>query len=198
MKERIYKVYVHKVDTEDGPMYYTGVTCQKVWQRWKPSCYKNSGHGKCSLWPYIEKYGWDTIEHVVVYETNNREEAMKIEDMLICGYSALGMRINERRSGHIWLTDKNAYARNQRANNPKYAEHQLQYERDKRANDPEWVERQRQYDSKRRTKPERKIYIRVYHFNESHPDLAVESPKEARDKYLTAGYIPDYIKHDDL
>lgn len=48
-------------------------------------------------------------------------------------------------------------------------------------------------------KPENKIYSRVSSFNYRHPELAVETPLEAKRKYLEYGYIPTYIKkHNDL
>lgn len=45
---------------------------------------------------------------------------------------------------------------------------------------------------------ERLIYNRVKQYNIKNPKNPVETPKEARDKYLATGYIPQYIKHDDL
>lgn len=46
--------------------------------------------------------------------------------------------------------------------------------------------------------PEGKIYKRVSKFNLRHPDKKIETPLEAKTKYLEWGYIPDYIKNDDL
>lgn len=57
MKGKKYSVYVHR--TPDG-MYYAGMT-NNVKDRWYPSCYVET-----SLFPYINKYGWENIEHVVV------------------------------------------------------------------------------------------------------------------------------------
>lgn len=56
----------------------------------------------------------------------------------------------------------------------------------------------RKAEAKRNATPERKIYKRVSSFNRRHPDLAIETPLEAKTKYLETGYIPTYIKHDDL
>lgn len=46
--------------------------------------------------------------------------------------------------------------------------------------------------------PEKLIYNRVMGFNRAHPDRMVETGKEAQRKYLETGYIPDYIKNNDL
>lgn len=51
---------------------------------------------------------------------------------------------------------------------------------------------------KQRSTPEGKIYNRVCAFNHYHPDQIKETPLEAKQKYLQWGYIPDYIKSDDL
>lgn len=172
---KIYSVYVHKVNTEQGPMYYAGVTTMKLWQRWKPSAYKTG-----SLWPYIGQYGWENIEHIVVFETTDREMAYKTEDMLICGYTAIGRCINKCRSGLYRITDENSYRRSRYASDTEYAERIRQRERNKLST------------------PEGKIYDRVKKFNYYHPDRITESPLEARDNYRKYHIVPQYIKHDDI
>ena len=97
MEEKIYCVYVHKVSTEEGPMYYTGITRRKTCQRWKPSAYK--GNPKFSN--YIDRYGWDNIAHVVVASGMTRKEALKLEDTLICFYHSIGRTLNMIRSGNV-------------------------------------------------------------------------------------------------
>ena len=215
MEDKTYTVYTHRVVTEDnGPMYYTGITTN-VKNRWIQGKYKTT-----ALWLYIEKYGWDNIEHVVVFETGDREKALKTEDMLICGYAALGRCINEHRSGLIKALDRKAYNRKRMRdkysndqeyaerrrqrdrdryrNDQEYSERRRQHDRDRYRNDPEYAERQRRIKREKLATPEGKIYDRVKKFNYYHPDLAIESPLEARDKYLATGYIPQYIKHDDI
>lgn len=227
MEKKTYSVYIHKVDTDNGPMYYSGMTSMELQERWRPINYKTT-----SLWPYIEQYGWDNIEHTVVFETDDRNKAYKVEDMLICGYESLGLKINERRSGYICKSNEREYynkksisyyhkrykndeeyterklkqgreyMRRKRAENTEFREQDRertrQYLRERRKNDPEFVERCREYGKNRRSTPEGRIYDRVNAFNRYHPDRAIETPKEARDKYLATGYIPTYIKHDDL
>lgn len=90
--KREYFVYQHV--TPDG-MYYFGVT-KNVHQRWQQSKYKN-----CSLFPYIDKYGWDNIQHNILMSELTYEEARKIENMLIESAREDGVCINQMRSGLI-------------------------------------------------------------------------------------------------
>lgn len=173
-------------------MYYAGMT-NNVKDRWYPSCYVET-----SLFPYINKYGWENIEHVVVVGGLDYNTAKKTEDQLILMYRSFGKGINKFRSGLIEASDRNTYQRNLYNQNQEYAERHCQYYRDKYANDPEWAEQQRQYKRNIRKTPEGKIYNRVNNFNHQHPDRAVETPMEAKLKYLDSGYIPQYIKHDDI
>ena len=208
--ENNYSVYVHR--TPDG-MYYAGVS-KNVKNRWQAGQYKDS-----SLWPYIEQYGFDNIEHAVVVDGVDRETALRLEDMLIQMYHSFGKGINRQRSGLVTVINKqayqNEYQRNRYANNKEYsdrirqrerekyknseyAEQKRQYQRDKRANDPEWVDNKRKYGRQWISTPEGRIYSRVANFNRRHPDRAVETPMEAKLKFLESGYIPQYIKHDDI
>ena len=92
--ENNYSVYQHV--TPDG-MYYFGQT-QNVEQRWKGngSLYKGT-----ALQPYIEKYGWDNIQHIVLFKDQTKEDALWIEDFLITTAREDGVCINQRRSGLI-------------------------------------------------------------------------------------------------
>ena len=147
MKRDKYTVYVHKVNTENGPMYYAGITSNLI-TRWKPSSYNGS-----ALQNYVEKYGWDNIEHAVIVKDIDYDKAKDIEDQLILFYSSIGRKINRNRSGFSQkITQQNAY----------------------------------------------KITQRIREFNMAHPDKFVEMPLEGRRKYIKYGYIPDYIKNDDL
>ena len=93
--KKLYIVYVHI--TPDG-MHYYGVTCQKAERRWR-------GNGRyykgTSLQPYIEKYGWNNIQHIVLFENLSKEDALKIEDSLITTAQEDGVCINQRRSGYV-------------------------------------------------------------------------------------------------
>ncbi len=194
-----YSVYTHKVVTDDnGPMWYVGVTRQNLKDRWKPALYK----GK-SLWPYIEKYGWHNIEHRVIFDGLDREMALKLEDFLIMMYRSADCGINKQPSGHIRIKDQKTYMTQydkEHSDDKKqyYIDHRNEIaEKNKRYRE-EHKEELKVKEKTRRSTPEGKIYSRVRDFNRRHPDRAVETPMEAKRKFLEYGYVPDYIKRDDI
>ena len=92
--EKNYVVYQHV--TPDG-MYYFGQT-NNIKRRWEG----NGIHYKrTSLQPYIEKYGWENIQHIVLFRDQTKEDALWIEDFLITTAQEDGVCINQRRSGLI-------------------------------------------------------------------------------------------------
>ena len=92
--ENNYSVYQHV--TPDS-MYYFGQT-QNVERRWS-----NNGaeYKRTALQPYIEKFGWDNIQHIVLFENQTRENALFIENFLIETAQEDGVCINKQRSGLI-------------------------------------------------------------------------------------------------
>ena len=92
--ENNYSVYQHV--TPDG-MYYFGQT-QNVEQRWKNN---GAGYKETALYPYIEQYGWDNIQHIVLFENQSKEDALWIEDFLITTAQEDGVCINKNRSGLV-------------------------------------------------------------------------------------------------
>ena len=92
--ENNYSVYQHV--TPDG-MYYFGQT-QNVEKKWSNNGAK---YKKTSLQPYIEQYGWDNIQHIVLFREQTRENALWIEDFLITTAREDGVCINKQRSGLI-------------------------------------------------------------------------------------------------
>ena len=96
--KKLYIVYVHI--TPDG-MYYYGVT-NNIKNRWKGN---GIGYKETSLQPYIEKYGWENIQHKVLFENLPKEDALKIEDSLIVSGWEKGNCINKYRSGNIKKED---------------------------------------------------------------------------------------------
>ena len=92
--ENNYSVYQHI--TPDG-MYYFGQT-NDIKRRWR-----NNGaeYKTTSLYPYIEKYGWDNIQHIVLFKDQTKENALWIEDFLITTAQEDGVCINKNRSGNI-------------------------------------------------------------------------------------------------
>ena len=92
--ENNYSVYQHV--TPDG-MYYFGQT-NNIKRTWEG----NGCHYKgTALQPYIEKYGWDNIQHIVLFKDQTKENALWIEDFLITTAQEDGVCINKQRSGNI-------------------------------------------------------------------------------------------------
>ena len=92
--DKKYVVYQHV--TPDG-MYYFGQT-KDVEKRWESNGAK---YKKTSLQPYIEKFGWENIQHIVLFKDQTKENALWIEDFLITTAREDGVCINQRRSGNI-------------------------------------------------------------------------------------------------
>ena len=92
--ENNYSVYQHV--TPDG-MYYFGQT-SNIKRRWKNNGAEYKG---TSLYPYIEKFGWNNIQHIVLFKDQTRENALWIENFLIETASEDGVCINKQRSGLI-------------------------------------------------------------------------------------------------
>ena len=92
--ENNYSVYQHV--TPDG-MYYFGQT-QNVERRWRNN---GAGYKTTALQPYIEKFGWDNIQHIVLFKDQTKENALFIENFLIETAQEDGVCINKNRSGNI-------------------------------------------------------------------------------------------------
>ena len=77
-----YSVYIH---TSPNGKVYIGITCQKPERRWK------NGKGY-ELNEYfsraISKYGWENIEHAILFEGLNEAEACAKEIELIAAYKS--------------------------------------------------------------------------------------------------------------
>ena len=149
-----YFVYSHTIPTKE---VYIGMSKQQPFERWKKSYYKTK-----SLYPYIEQYGWENIEHRVLIDGLTKQQAEQVEDWFIRKATADGFCINTNRSGGIARDYIKDYCK-------------------------QW-----------RSTIEGKIYNRVHNYNRNHPNKAIETPLEAKQKYLETGYIPTYIKNDDL
>lgn len=87
MENTNFKVYQHK--TPNGK-YYIGITSLNVYRRWQNGLgYKNQFFGRAVI-----KYGWDNIEHKVLYEGLNQKEAELIEEDLIYYYKQQKLSYN--------------------------------------------------------------------------------------------------------
>ena len=174
-------VYAHILPNKS---VYFGHSGQQPYQRWAPHHYRTT-----ILNQAIKTYGWENIEHIVIIDGLTRRQAKIIEGALIKQGWKDGLCINERIGGN---NDLKEYQRNWKK------EH---YERDRekileRRKSEKYKEKSRISDRKRNELPERKIYRRVCDYNRTHTPK--ETPLEAKQKYLQWGYIPCYIKNDDL
>ena len=77
-----YKVYIHIFPNNK---VYIGMTCQEPKERWKRGkAYKENRH----LYNAINKYGWDNIEHKILFDNLEKEDAELKEINLIKEYKA--------------------------------------------------------------------------------------------------------------
>ena len=136
--EKKYVVYEHV--TPDG-MYYFGQT-QNVKKRWSNN---GAGYKGTALYPYIEKYGWDNIKHIVLFRDQTKEDALWIEDFLIQTAREDGVCINKQRSGNVSKEDD-------------YNKNQMKYLREHNREDE--IKKQKQYyeDNKDKIKEQHKQY----------------------------------------
>lgn len=85
-----YKVYQHVFPNGKS---YIGITSQKLTDRWR----RGKGYSESTyVYKAIQKYGWDNIEHKVLYQDLSKEQAEQKERELIlqfdtmnpkCGYN---------------------------------------------------------------------------------------------------------------
>ena len=75
-----YKLYVHICP--NGKRYY-GITSQEPKKRWKNGQgYKNNQYFSRA----INKYGWDNIEHIILFDSLTEHEAKELEQYFIQWY----------------------------------------------------------------------------------------------------------------
>lgn len=181
--------WVYALITPDG-MFYIGCSGRKYCcERWVVSRYITT-----SLKPYIEKYGWENIRKVVLCDGLTEMQARQLEDLLIQEATNSGFCINKERSGGEWGSNRK---KKEKEHNKKYYADHLEYF--KTHNEEYYKEHKEErcnYAKQRRSTIEGKIYTRVHNYNRYH--TPIETPQEAKQKYLEWGYIPDYIKNDDL
>lgn len=89
------KYFVYKHTTPCGKVY-VGMSGLKPNERFYPSSYK-----KTTLQPFIKKYGWENITHVIIIKDLTKEEAKKYEQDNIDFYGNKGVLINKNKSGNI-------------------------------------------------------------------------------------------------
>ena len=181
-----------------------------------------AGYNDTALQPYIDEYGWDNISTTIVTENLTKKEAEVLENELIKEGWKRGDCINKHGSGGYWRDNPTEYYKQYREDHKeeikqyekqRYQEHKeerqqynKQYYQDHKEDikesskhyREEHKEEIKQYKKQDRATPAGKIYNRVHNYNYGHPDQIKETPLEAKNKYLEWGYIPDYIKNDDI
>lgn len=191
-----YIVYQHV--TPDG-MYYFGTT-QNVKQRWSENGLR---YKETTLYPYIEKYGWDGIQHQVLFKDQTKKNAIWIEDFLIQTGWEDGVCINKHRSGNVSKEDgyhNNICKQYYEQNRDKLLERQKQYyeqNRDKvkqyrEDNKDKIMEQRKQYREKNRDK----LLEQQKQYREQNRDKLLEYQKQYRRRkkeskqFKEFGYIP--------
>ena len=77
-----YKLYMHLVP--NGKVYI-GVTCHTIRRRWGVDGRRYKGQ---QFYKAIEEYGWDNIEHYVIAEHLNHDQANLLESVFISYYKS--------------------------------------------------------------------------------------------------------------
>ena len=96
-----YYVYMHRTPEKD---IYVGMSQRQPSKRWTPSAYKGT-----SLFPYIERFGWDNIEHRVLFDNLTKRQAEVLEDWFIDNATQDGFCINKNNSGGRWRDNPKEY-----------------------------------------------------------------------------------------
>ena len=91
----IWCVYVHIIPKEisgyDHNKYYVGISSNTK-RRWQKD---GSGYKTQFFWKAINKYGWDNIEHRILFDGLDEESAVYLENKVICS-----LRSNEKEFGY--------------------------------------------------------------------------------------------------
>ena len=78
-----YTVYVHITPSNKRYIGITGTSIQKRFGK-NGAGYKTSKY----FWRAIQKYGWDNIQHIILFENLTKEDACKKEQELIAQYKS--------------------------------------------------------------------------------------------------------------
>lgn len=191
-------------------LHYYGITEKEIKERISRGGYKNT-----SLYPYIKEYGWNNIITTIVLDNLTKKEAKHLEDRLIKEGWERGDCINQNSSGYDYTDNppkyKKEYNKQYREKHKEelkikckqwcdeHKEHKQEYDKKYRKINSDKIKiYSKQYSKQRLSSIEGKIYNRVTSFNQKNPDRKLITPLEAKEMYLLTGYIPDFIKNDDL
>lgn len=98
--ENIYIVYKHQ--SRITGKVYIGITCQNPIKRWGA---RNNYRGCLHFYAAILKYGWDSFDHIILYDSLSKDEAITIEKTLIVHYKSLGISYNITEGGEGVIKD---------------------------------------------------------------------------------------------
>ena len=151
-----YYVYAHITPEKDC---YFGISQQQPTVRFTPSHYKGT-----TLLPYIEQFGWDNIEHVVLFDGLTKHQAEVLEDWFIANATQNGFCINKNRSGGCCIDNIKVYyreyRRNRYQNDSEYKEQQREYQNNYRhnryQNDTEYRNKIKEYSQRPEVKEQRR------------------------------------------
>lgn len=76
---------------------YIGITGQNPKDRWA----NGLGYSKCNqpiMYNAIQKYGWDNIQHLIIFDNLNEEDALKLEVEFIAKYRSNDIRYGYNRT----------------------------------------------------------------------------------------------------
>ena len=184
--ENNFSVYQHV--TPDG-MYYFGAT-NDIKRRWEGNGAK---YKTTALQPYIEKYGWENIQHIILFRDQSKENALWIEDFLIETAREDGVCINKKRSGNISKEEgyfQQYYEENKQQINQYYKKYQEQnkdkirgYQREYREQNKDKIrgyQREYQQEYCQKNKDKKRNYDKQYY--EEHRDKILEQKRQYRQR----------------
>ena len=90
-----YCVYVHLFPNGKK---YVGITCQEPKRRFE----NGRGYKGCpKMWQAIQKYGWEQIDHIVLFRGLTKERAEKLEIKLIKDFDSIENGYNIEHGGNV-------------------------------------------------------------------------------------------------
>ena len=191
--ENNYSVYQHV--TPDG-MYYFGQT-QNVKKRWSNN---GAGYKGTALYPYIEKFGWDNIQHIVLFRDQTKENALWIENFLIETAREDGVCINKNRSGNV-SKEEDYYRDYEQKRSEKRRGYQREYYREYREkNRDKLIQYQREYQQEYYEKNRDKLIQYQREYREQNKDKFRKYQREYKrqryqrkkeeKQFRELGYVP--------
>lgn len=137
---------------------YIGITARKVVKRWQQG---NGYREHPVMWRAIQKYGWDNIEHLIIAEQLNQEEALKMEAELIKQYKtfppSLGFGYNATSGGEARIPSDEVRARQSVYSKAMWQNPEMRKKLLNRR-PPQWSEEQRRQISERQKGEKNPMY----------------------------------------